>query len=74
MKVEQVKSIVGAPEGYKKIGKYEVYSYYNKLISGWAWDRADCHYLFKDKELVQYGAGEIRQKQNTGAVVIVPLQ
>lgn len=74
MTVEQVKSIMGSQEGYKRIGEYEVYSYYNKLISGWAWDRADYHYVYKDGVLVAYGAGEIRQNQNTGVVFIMPLK
>ena len=39
-----VHSIMGQQEGYKRVGDYEVYSYYNKLISGWAWHRADYHY------------------------------
>jgi hypothetical protein len=73
MSIEQVKSIMGPQEGYKKIGDYEIYSYYNKLISGWARDRADYHYIVKDGQVVEYGAGEIRQNQNTGVVFIVPL-
>lgn len=74
MTIDQVKSIMGSQEGYKKIGDYEVYSYYNKLISGWGWDRADYHYVYKDRILVEYGAGEIRQNQNTGVVFILPLR
>lgn len=74
MTVEQVKAIMGTQEGYKKIGEYEVYSYYNKLISGWAWDRADYHYVYKNGVLTEYGAGEIRQNQNTGVVFIIPLK
>lgn len=74
MTIEQVKSIMGPQEGYKKIGEYEVYSYYNKLISGWAWDRANYHYVYKGGVLVEYGAGEIRQNQNTGVVFIMPLK
>jgi hypothetical protein len=73
MSIEEVKSIMGPQEGYKKIGEYEIYSYYNKLISGWAWDKADYHYIVKDGKVVEYGAGEIRQNQNTGVVFIVPL-
>lgn len=73
MSIDEVKSIMGPQEGYKKIGEYEIYSYYNKLISGWAWDRADYHYIVKDGKVVEYGAGEIRQNQNTGVVFIVPL-
>lgn len=74
MSIEELHTIMGHQEGYKKIGDYEVYSYYNKLISGWAWDRADYHYIVKDGKVVEYGAGEIRQNQNTGVVFIMPLQ
>jgi len=72
MSVTEVQTIMGPQEGYRKIGNYEIYSYYNKLISGWSWDRADYNYIFEDGKLVQYGAGEIRQNQNTGVVFIVP--
>ena len=71
--IEDVKAVMGPQEGYKKIGEYETYSYYNKLISGWAWDRADYHYIVKDGKVVEYGAGQIRQNQKTGVVFIVPL-
>jgi len=74
MSIEELHTIMGHQEGYKKIGDYEVYSYYNKLISGWAWDRADYHYIVKDGKVVEYGAGEIRQNQNTGVVFIMPLK
>jgi hypothetical protein len=74
MSIAQVKEVMGEPEGYRKVGDQEVYSYYNKLISGWGWDRADYHYVVKDGVLVSYGAGEIRQNKNTGVVFIVPLR
>ena len=74
MSVEDLHCMMGHQEGYKKIGNYEVYSYYNKLISGWGWDRADYHYIVKDGKVVEYGAGEIRQNQNTGVVFIMPLK
>jgi len=74
MSIGQIQDIMGPQEGYRKIGDYEVYSYYNKLISGWGWDRADYHYVVKDGVLVSYGAGEIRQNKNTGVIFIVPLR
>ncbi len=74
MSIEEVKAIMGPQEGYKKIGEYEIYSYYNKVISGWdTRNRADYHYIVKDGKVVEYGAGEIRQNQNTGVVFILPL-
>jgi hypothetical protein len=72
--IKEVYDVMGKQEGYRKIGDYEVYSYYNKLISGWSWDRADYHYIVKDGNVVEYGAGEIRQNQASGVVFIVPLQ
>lgn len=74
MSVGDLHSIMGQQEGYKRVGDYEVYSYYNKLISGWAWDRADYHYIIKDGKVVEYGAGTIRQNKNTGVVFIMPLK
>jgi hypothetical protein len=74
MTVQELYAEMGKQEGYRKIGDYEVYSYYNKLISGWSWDRADYHYIVKDGKIVEYGAGEIRQNQANGVVFIVPLQ
>jgi hypothetical protein len=50
MPVEELHSMMGHQEGYKEIGDYEVYSYYNKLISGWAWDRADYHYIVPERK------------------------
>ncbi|MEA3506930.1 MAG: hypothetical protein U9R36_05525 [Elusimicrobiota bacterium] len=69
MSLEKVKSTMGNPEGYSKIGKYEVYSYYNKRLAH-TYDYTDYHYIFKDGELIEYGAGEIRQNKKTGAVFI----
>jgi len=74
MSVSDVQKIMGPQEGYRKVGDYEIYSYYNKMISGWSWDRADYYYVFENGKLVQYGAGEIRQNKVTGAVFIVPLK
>lgn len=74
MSIEKVKSIMGNQEGYKRIGDYEVFSYYNKVISGWGKDRADYHYIVKDGRVVEYGAGEIRQNKSTGVVFILPLR
>ena len=74
MSVSDVQKIMGPQEGYRKVGDDEIYSYYNKMMSGWSWDRADYHYVFENGVLVQYGAGEIRQNKVNGAVFIVPLK
>lgn len=69
--LEQLNNIMGAPEGNKKVGDYEVYSYYNRY-TGWLFGRSDCHYIFKEGILVSHGSGKIRQNQSTGAVYTVP--
>ena len=47
MSVDELYAQMGPHEGYKKSGVTEVYSYYNKLVSGWGWDRASLPFLSK---------------------------
>ena len=71
-KVELEKAL-GKPDGYRKDNNFEIYSYYNKMISGWSYDKADYHFIFENGKLIQWGAGEIRQNKNTGAIILIPL-
>ena len=41
-----VEKKLGKADGFKVRGKFTVYHYNHKLISGWAWDRADFHVIF----------------------------
>lgn len=66
MKKAELEKMLGRPDGYKKDKNKEIYSYYNKMISGWSYDKADYHFIFENGYLLQYGAGEIRQSTNTG--------
>lgn len=70
-KAEVIKKL-GKPDGYKKQGKREILSYYNKVVDGTAMReaRADYHFIFEDGFLVEWGAGEIRQHQGTGMVFL----
>ena len=72
MSVDEVKAIMGPPDEYRKIGDYEVYSYYKKI--GPAWHRLDYHYIVKDNQMIEYGAGQIRHNRKTGDVFIMPLK
>jgi hypothetical protein len=73
MTKEQVIRTLGKPDGYQKLGDYEVLKYANKLMSGWSWDRADYYAILKKGRLVEYGTGEIRVKENN-VIVLVPLK
>ena len=73
MEKADLEKTLGKPDGYKKDNNFEIYSYYNKMISGWSYDKADYHFIFEKGKLIQYGAGEIRQNTNTGAFILVPL-
>ena len=67
MTKSQVKKVMGKPDGYRSYGKYEVLKYANRLLSGWSWDRTDYSFVFKDNLLIQYGPGEIRER-NVGGI------
>ena len=70
MSEPSVKRILGTPDGAKGEGGYSYLSYNHKLITGWAWDRADYHVIFKDGSLVEYGMGEVRVKEVSGVRVL----
>jgi hypothetical protein len=61
-----VEKKLGRADGFKISGKFKVYHYNHKLISGWAYDRADFHVIFKDDKVVEYGMGEVREKDVGG--------
>jgi len=67
MSQEQVVSVMGKPDGFRQSDEYTIYQYTNRLISGWSWDRADYSFIFKNNLLVEYGPGEVREK-NVGGV------
>jgi hypothetical protein len=69
----EVISNLGNPDGYKRIGDYEVLTYTHRLVTGWAWDRADYHIVLKDGKVEAYGAGEVRVK-DMNTVIIVPVR
>ncbi|WP_263081866.1 outer membrane protein assembly factor BamE [Endozoicomonas sp. Mp262] len=67
MSQNEVVQVLGKPDGFRQSGDYTIYKYTNRLISGWSWDRADYSFVFKDTHLVEYGAGEVRER-NVGGI------
>ena len=65
-----VEKKLGKADGFKTRGDFTVLNYNHKLITGWAWDRADYHVVFKDGSLVEYGMGEVRVKEVSGVQVL----
>ncbi|MGI2026580.1 outer membrane protein assembly factor BamE domain-containing protein [Endozoicomonas acroporae] len=70
MSQDHVVKIMGKPDGFKQSGEYTIYTYTNRLISGWSWDRTDYSFIFKNNQLVEYGAGEIRERNVGGMQTI----
>ncbi len=66
MSQDRVVQIMGKPDGFQQRGEYTIYKYTNRLISGWSWDRTDYSFIFKDGKLIEYGAGEIRERNVGG--------
>ena len=70
MTQNQVTQILGKPDGFQQRGAYTIHKYTNRLISGWSWDRADWLLIYKDGKLVEYGSGEVREKEIGGVHTI----
>ena len=75
MSKDEVTSILGDPDGYQARGEYETLKYSHRLVTGWAWDRADYNVILKDSKVVEYGTGEVRVKNvNSNILFSVPLR
>ena len=74
MSKDELTNQLGKPDGFKRVEDYTIYTYTNRLISGWSWDRTDYYFVFKGDELYEYGTGEVRVHQsNTGVIMFVPI-
>ena len=70
----EVVKMLGRPDGVQKSGKYEALKYAHRLVTGWAWDRADYNVILKDGKVIEYGPGEVRVKEGpTSILLIVPM-
>jgi hypothetical protein len=59
----EVRATLGEPDGFERSGEFTGFQYTNLLVSGWAWDRADYVAIFEDDRLVQWGPGQVREKE-----------
>ncbi|MDE0085117.1 MAG: hypothetical protein OXU23_05355 [Candidatus Poribacteria bacterium] len=70
----EVINVLGRPDGVQKSGEYEALKYAHRLVTGWAWDRADYNFILKNGKVVEYGPGEVRVKEGpTSILLIVPM-
>lgn len=75
MPKEEVTDILGNLDGYQTRGEHEALKYSHRLVTGWAWDRADYFVILKDNKVVEYGTGEVRVKDvNSNILFLVPLR
>jgi hypothetical protein len=75
MTKDEVTSVLGRPDGYQSRGEFEALKYSHRLVSGWAWDRADYFVILNANKVVEYGAGEVRVKDTSSNVLfLVPLK
>lgn len=67
MTKDEVFDVMGRPDSFQQRGEYTIYKYTNRLISGWSWDRTDYSFIFnKEGKLVEYGSGEVRERNVGG--------
>ncbi|MBW2004096.1 MAG: hypothetical protein JRI72_05695 [Deltaproteobacteria bacterium] len=75
MPKQEVIQILGNPDGYQSRGEYEALKYSHRLVTGWAWDRADYFVILKGGKTVEYGTGEVRVKDvNSNVLFLIPLR
>ena len=75
MSKDEVLAALGNPDGYQRSGDYEALRYTNRLISGWSWDRADYNVILRNGLVVEYGPGQVRQRDpNVSTLILVPLR
>lgn len=55
-----VVDVMGDPDGIQAYNNTEEMTYYNRLISGWAWDRADYKIILNNSRVIEYGAENFR--------------
>jgi hypothetical protein len=77
MTKDQVIAVLGRPDGYAQSGSTEALTYSNRLMSAWAWDRADYHVMLSSGVVTAYGPGTVRQNSAPGNIrtlVLIPLR
>jgi len=75
MSKDEVIGFLGNPDGFQRSGEYEALRYTNRLISGWSWDRADYNVILRNGRVLEYGPGQVRQRDpNISTLILVPLR
>jgi len=75
MSKNEVIKILGNPDGFKTNEDYQALIYSHRLVSGWAYDRADYSIILKDDKVIEYGMGEVRVKNpNSSVLLLVPIK
>lgn len=70
---DELVSVLGNPDEWQRIGNYEVLRYTDRLIDGFSRDRTDYNVILRGGRVVQFGSGQVRQRDpNTDTPVIVP--
>ncbi|NOT80838.1 MAG: hypothetical protein HOP07_17775 [Bacteriovoracaceae bacterium] len=61
MSKSQVKEVLGAHDQISRSeGGWSTYSYKNRLMSGWSWDKSDYYVVFDPNgKVYEYGHGEV---------------
>lgn len=72
MTKSEVISLLGNPDGFKRVGEQEALLYTNRLISGWSWDRTDYTVILQNGRVSEYGTGQVRQN-TPNTLILVPL-
>lgn len=70
----EVIDVLGDPDGFQRSGDYEAMKYNHRLVTGWAWDRADYNVILKEGKVVEYGQGQVRVKEMNSILFLVPLR
>lgn len=67
----EVIEVLGRPDGVQMSGEYEALKYAHRLVTGWAWDRADYNVILKNDRVVEYGIGMVRVKEGPIPVLMI---
>ena len=70
MSKQEVVGVLGSPDGSQSTDGYEVMKYSPHLTSVWSWYRGNYFVILKNDEVVEYGAGEVRERNVDGAHIL----
>jgi len=70
----EVVGILGNPDGFQRLGDYESFKFNHRMVTGWAWDRADYNVVLKDGKVIEWGQGEVRTKTAGNVLFLFPVR